>query len=165
MDPLWTEFRSGPTAYLQAHKMTMDTLITNMIQVRAAWDCPAGWSTMRVTALVLCLQARQHKYAVVKDLMVSAIENRDFWINTRYLDVCVICSLWPTTPPLCPDSSLSTIVIFATLVLGCLHLLKNRMCCSEYAWKLTQNSSVRWPSTLILYRYYLLTRSEMSIKS
>lgn len=33
MDSLWTEFRSGPTAYLQSHRITMDTLITSMIQV------------------------------------------------------------------------------------------------------------------------------------
>ncbi len=33
MDSLWTEFRSAPTAYLQSHRLTMDTLVTSMIQV------------------------------------------------------------------------------------------------------------------------------------
>lgn len=38
MDALWTEFRSSPMAYLHSHRITMDTLIANMIQVCVSWS-------------------------------------------------------------------------------------------------------------------------------
>ena len=39
MDPVWSEFRNAPSAYLSSHKMDVNTFVDEMLQVRIVVKC------------------------------------------------------------------------------------------------------------------------------